>query len=752
MNLRAFTLPRLPSGGRGHACRVALGALLAWALLGGFSLRLTHPLAFGEDHLFLLLHGRLFLEWPDILRNGHLGFPGGINLLAFPFSDLTQRLLQFLGTMASGRVFAGAHAYAAAVVAANVATAYAALQVFTRRPGQALVGAVVFATIPFFTFRLGSHDYLAAFYPAPLAFILLHRLAGTTTTGRWLDAWRGLALQPLVWGCVGIIATSGIYYSFFSVMLLGVGAAALSLQRRSGRPLLLVTALLVPILAVLALVLAPSVLTELREGAQFPQRQFQEQGLYGTRLANVLRLFDAWPAQALQRYGLLADQYEGFDFWPGPLLSVFVLLACLAAPTLAWPAMAGPPAGSQARRAEMARVVLAYLCFALLFTMPWGLGMVFNVLVSPVIRAQNRIAPFFAFGALLLALWNWRGVARWLALRCGRRHGPRLALLALAVLAGMNGAASLGALSRKQRTLLDSPDYQQEVASLDRILAAAQAQGPSRVLQLPIVSWPEQPRIRDFEPYWHMRPFIRSPRDSQLQWSYGQTAPSAGLAMLRLAQRTGSPAELPAHLGCLGFDLVLLERRAFTAEAAGEWDATLRGGGAALLLEDGLRRLYRLNAPAQPGCAPFRFPVDEWLPATAGGAAEALLGPGWNAADMQMTWGDSRRHALRLPVAAAGQGDLRLDIAAWVLPREGTWRRRVILRSAGEVLGEWRFDNSINLAERSLVIPRRLLPAAGFATVQLDLDEAEVAGRWAHNGDTRLLGVALVLLRLGEAR
>ena len=41
---------------------------------------------------------------------------------------------------------------------------------------------------------------------------------------------------------------------------------------------------------------------------------------------------------------------------------------------------------------------------------------------------------------------------------------------------------------------------------------------------------------------------------------------------------------------------------------------------------------------------------------------------------------------------------------------------------------------------------------AGFATVQLDLDEAEVAGRWAHNGDTRLLGVALVLLRLGEAR
>ena len=752
MKLRAVSLPCRTPGGRGHAWRVALGALLAWALLGGFGLRLNHPLAFGQDHLFLLLHGRLFLEWPAILRNGHLGFPGGIDLLAFPFSDLTQRLLQFLGTMASGRVFAGAHAYAATVVAANVAAAYAALFVFTRRPGQALVGAVAFATIPFFTFRLGTHDYLAAYYPAPLAFILLHRLAGAERAGPLGAAWRGLARDPVAWGCAAIIATSGIYFSFFGVMLLGVGAAALSLLRRSGRPLLLVTALVAPVLGVLALALAPFVLHQLREGVQFPPRGFQEQAMFGTRLADVLRLFDALPVQALQRYGLLSGQFEGFDFWPGPLLSAFVLLACLAAPALAWRGTGGAPAGPRVRRAEMAQVVLAFLCFALLFTTPWGLGMVFNVLVSPEIRAQNRIAPFFAFGALVLALWNWRAAARWLARRCGRKPGLRLALLALAALAGVNGMASLGALQRDQRAMLASPDYQQEIASLDRVLAAAEAEGPGRVLQLPVVSWPEQPRIRDFEPYWHMRPFIRSRRDSPLQWSYGHTAPSPGLALLRLALRTGQPEALPARLRCLGFTLVLLERRAHTAEAMAEWDATLRSGGSTLLLEDTLRRLYRLGGPALPGCAPFQFPRGEWLPVTAGSTAEALLGPGWNTADAQMAWGAGRRHVLHLPVAAAGQGDLRLDSKAWVLPQEGTWHRRLRLRMAGEVLGEWQFDNTTNLAERSLVIPRRLLPAAGFARLELEVDRAGVAGLWARNGDTRLLGVALMQLRLEEAR
>ena len=73
---------------------LGLAVLLAWALSGALGLRWSRPLSFGGDHLFLLLHGRLFLDWPDILRNPHLGFPGAIDLLAFPFTDLTQRVVQ----------------------------------------------------------------------------------------------------------------------------------------------------------------------------------------------------------------------------------------------------------------------------------------------------------------------------------------------------------------------------------------------------------------------------------------------------------------------------------------------------------------------------------------------------------------------------------------------------------------------------------------------------------------------------------
>ncbi|MBR0644705.1 hypothetical protein [Plastoroseomonas hellenica] len=751
MKIPILSGTRLLSGGGDHILRVILGALLAWVLLGGFGLRLSHPLAFGSDHLFLLLQGRLFLDWPDILRNGHLGFPGRIDLLGFPFSDLTPRLLQFLGTATTGRVFAGAHIYAAVIVAANVGAAYAALFLYIRRPWRALLGALAFATLPFFAWRLGLHDYLAAYYPAPLTFILLHRLAAAEVGRTTCAAWRALAWDPVSLACTAVVATSGIYYSFFGAMLLGVGAAALSLQRRSPRPLLLATAPLLLLFGLLALTLAPFVLHEMHQGAQFPPRAVREQTYYGTRISDVLRLLDPLPAQALQRYALISSEHEGSDFWPGPLLSGFVLLACLAAPALAWRGIGAQPAGCAPRRAEMAQMVLACLCFSLLFTVPWGLGMMFNALVSPLIRAQNRIAPFFAFGAILLALWSWRAPTLWM-IRCwGRRRGARLALSVLALLTIANASASLGVLQRKQRAMLDSPDYQQEIASVDRVLAAGQAHGVTTVLQLPIVSWLEQPRVGNFEPYWHMRPFIRSRLGDPLRWSFGLTENSPGFALLRLAERTGERAALPERMACLGFDAVLLERRAYTREQTAEWDATLRGDGAELVVEDSLRRLYRLTRHAQLGCEPYHVPRGEWLPVTTGSAWTALLGSGWHPPEVQGTWGAGRRHRLRLPVEAAGHGDLRVEAFVWVQPDDESWTRRVTLHSQGLLLGEWHFDGATNHAERSVIIPRRLLPERGFATLELEPDRSVVPGVRLRNTDTRLVGVGLGRLRFSPA-
>lgn len=572
---------------------LGLAVLLAWALSGAFGLRWSRPLSFGGDHLFLLLHGRLFLDWPDILRNPHLGFPGAIDLLAFPFTDLTQRVVQAAATLATGSVVRGAYLYVMAAIAANTAAAYLALVVFTGRGWHAVTGSIAFALLPFFISRIGGHDYLAAFHAAPLAFVLLHRVARAAGPG-------GLARDPVVWGCVCIVATSGFYFTVFAVMLLGFGGVSLAVLRRSARPLLPALAAAGAISVILGAVLLPFVLhaMDLRaagQGDSFPPRGFHEQILYGTRLADILRLADAVSTPAMQQYGAWAGQHEGADFWPGPLLSMFALCACLWGPlVLARRHGAAPPAGRQ----ELTSLLVAWLVFCLMFSVPYGLGMVMNVLVSPALRAQNRIAPFFAMAAIILAIWAWRIPTAWIVARAGPARGPALAAIGLAVLAALNAAQGMGGVARRQAHLLASPDYHAEIASLDRMLAAAQDSGAGRILQLPSVSWPEQPPVGGFDPYWHLRPYIRSAPGSAFRWSYGMTMGAPALIELRAIEGLPDRAEATRRIACLGFDAVLLERRAFTPDQVAAWNTALQGAGAPMIHEDDRRHLYRLPPEA----------------------------------------------------------------------------------------------------------------------------------------------------------
>lgn len=568
---------------------LCLAVLLAWALSGALGLRWSRPLSFGGDHLFLLLHGRLFLDWPDILRNPHLGFPGAIDLLAFPFTDLTQRVVQAAATLATGSVMRGAYLYVMATIAANTAAAYLALVVFTGRGWHAVTGSVAFALLPFFISRIGGHDYLAAYHAAPLAFVLLHRVARAAGPG-------ALARDPVAWSCVAVIATSGFYFSLFALMLLGFGGVALAVLRRSVRPLLPALAAAGAVSVLLGVVLLAFVLhaMDMRaagQGDPFPPRAFHEQILYGTRIADTLRLADAVATPAMQQYGAWAGQREGTDFWPGPLLSIFALCACLLGPlVLARRRGAALPAG----RHEITSVLVAWLIFCLLFSVPYGLGMVMNVLVSPVLRAQNRIAPFFAMAAMLLAIWAWRIPTAWIVARAGPARGAALAAIGLAALAALNAAQGMGGLARRQAHFLGSPDYHAEIASLDRVLAMAQESGAIRILQLPIVSWPEQPPIGGFDPYWHLRPYIRSAPGSPFRWSYGMTMGAPEFLELRAIGGLPDRAAATRRIACLGFDAVLLERRAFAPDQVAAWDAALQGSGAPMIHGDDRRRLYRL--------------------------------------------------------------------------------------------------------------------------------------------------------------
>ena len=751
LDRHTFTVVRLGRRlGQSHTAMLVLGIILTWWLAGAFQIQFGVPTGLWNDRIFLLLNGRLFLEWPAILSNLHLGYPGQLELLNFPFTDLTQRLLQFLLTVISGDVVRGANFYMIGVLAANFSCAYIVLRVLTQRPWHALAGALGFAFIPFFVERSSGHDYLAAFYAVPLAFLMLQRIsvAGALQVSQWSDIPR-LCRTPANLLCCLLIATSGVYFSFFALMLWSYAGVAFALQDRSWRPLVSATIIIGITTTILLLVLTIFAGSVSNMGAYFPARSFVEQPSYAMRISDILAFLEPagiWRT-TLRQYWEFRQVNEGRDFWPGPLLSLFALLTCLFGVVMTRQDRPGGPSAIPAQR--LRSVLIGYLILCLLFAAPFGIGMIFNLLIMPEIRAQNRIAPYFAFASILLFLWAWDRVAPWIARWIGQYNGALLAGLCLVLLLGGNSLGGLRSMSHQQRWLLTNPNYPAEMTSVRATLAAADKYGLKRVLQLPVAGWPESPKIREFDPYNHFLPFIFSQPASQRKWSVGLSWGTPELATLQAIELDTRPSCAILQMTHLGFDAVMLDQRAYDAAEKAAWDTRLTAGGAELVSADPLRRLYRIS-PAAEICDLPVVPVDRWLPASGHGAVGQLLTRGWLPEEGWGRWGKGAIQSVTLSMDGWGNNDVKLEMRIQALPSPTGQLPRVTIRVGNTEIGTWIFEQPLTIHDQSIVIPRRLLPSHGIAIIELQSDLGALPASTVAPHDQRFLGLGLKELRLSR--
>lgn len=729
--------------GRRPVLLLCLGILLAWLMAGVPFMRFGVPTGLWGDRTFLLLHGRLFLDWPHIFRTDALGFPDRLDLLGFPFTDLTERVVQFLATRLTGDVVGGANVYFVVIVAANFAAAFCALRSFRIRPWWCLAGAFAFAFIPYFAERSTGHDYLAAYYAAPLAFLILPRIV-TAVRQRSLTV---IVKDPVTLACCLVIATSGIYYSFFSVLTWGFAGFALAAQERDWRylaamalPAGLTLVVLLPILAFFVAV-APG------DAGGFPARTAADQPLYGFRISDVIVGLEPFgiARNTLRDYMAIRGKTEGTDAWPGPVLSAFALLAALFGTLLL--RRRGP--GARPGHEGLTPTLNAYLAFCMIFCAPFGLGLIFNLLIRPEIRAQNRIAPFFAFAALLAFLGLWRRATLRLRSRFGRSIGGATATVALVALVLVNSIGSGALFARQQRALQRDPAFAVEMTSIRATLAAADSEGLQRILQLPIAAWPEAPTIRNFEPYNHLLPFIFSAPGSSRQWSYGSTpGASENLSRLQvLLNIADTPCAVAQLSASYNFDAVLIDRRGYDAAELAAWDSRLTAVGARLVSDDPLRRLYRLPAS---DCSQPLLLSDRWLSAAAGSELEPLLDRGWYPPEAWGRWGKDAVQRILLPNRGLGSRGVVVDLRIMQLADKDGRIPRVDVRVNQTFITTISVTRSMRPEEHRIVIPRLLLPQTGFTTIELR-PEGSVAASRATPDDKRLLGVGLIAMRVAPS-
>lgn len=549
---------RVPSG----IMTLVVGCFATLAAGGYFAVRLgTGPSPSG-DIVFLLLTAKSALAGLGLDHLDFMAFPDGLSFARFPVTDYTQLLLLKVLAVVSDDVLTMWSAFHISVVVMNFAACYVLFLSITGKPFHAAVlgfGCQFFA----FVSRMTGHNFLFAEYGVPLGCYLIvlafARDAIVFHSSRVIQILQTRVL-PIV--CVAFIALSGLYFLFF---FLAISAFLLAFNLLTGRREVMRPALTFMVSAG-ALFLLTTILyypdAFFDPAITSPRRSAREQPTAALRLADALLEYgrNAFNPTApvkvkfIENYANARDPVEGYDAFSGPLLTLmvlatpFLLLLMQASGLKRW-------FGSDHRWRQLYPTMLVGLFFVLLFAQPWSYGMLFNQLITPAIRSQNRISVFMnLFAAIML----YGLICHWL------RDRPRFQVWVLLLVFVINDYARFGYWSSYHRSI---PDEQKNVlASTVKINAMLPPSKDTVVLQMPYGGFPEVPNIGDFQPYSHFLLPVMFPEndvEKMPRWSYGgmrgQMSHEVGKVLIGQPEKP----DWSRNARCLGYNRIVLEKRAY---------------------------------------------------------------------------------------------------------------------------------------------------------------------------------------------
>lgn len=482
------------------------------------------------------------------------GYPLGMNSNLFPSIDITQNTFaQFVNTI-SGNPYLGINLLLVLSFPIVGALAYISIRLTGLRGPLAIALAVSFTMIPFHFSRGIGHTYLGVLYSAVTA-VILAQLLGSGRINRWLkrDPLRSrkntvlkrVALAALVL----VTAWSGLYFAVFALLLMGTAWLWNLAQGQRGAALLRNA---VPIAATTSLIVIayiPAVLARIADPpfAPLAVRLPYESVIFAGNVAlgifpapigflnfyntNVLKAFAAAPGfenTEIANYGTVVT-----------FLALITIVLALFTPL----------------RRNLS-LLTSMLAASLLFFIPWGANYLFAALVSPQIRAWNRLLPIILLIVLLLAatiLANWSQQ---------KKRNVTLAILAAAIIfvTTITQVAPFTSTYREAtiasaQTTADAIDY------TDRINGViAQDCG---VLQLPAVKYPENGKLLEMNDYEHFWTALNDPTKS---WTYGAVKNTTAAAWYNTLPEIPDPATT-ALLARSGFCGVHVDLRAFVRPA-----------------------------------------------------------------------------------------------------------------------------------------------------------------------------------------
>ncbi len=751
-----------------YAAVVAFSTLFFLWISGIRMSNLDVPRAYTGDGMFYLAVTKGIMDNGWVFDNHYLGMPFGQHELAFDHPDLPAAGLQ-LSILKLLSVFSDS-----AVAVVNMyycltfpLTALAALMAFRQigfSLGSSCAASILFTFVPFHWIRSVNHLNLNALYVIPLVVMVavwVYReeiaLLDWGIHKRPHFSFRGgkAVAAALICATIGITKP---YFAFFGCFFLLVSGVCASTARRTIRPVLTALFLVAVVSASLTAVLAPGFIYNYRHGGnpEAAKRLPAETEIFGLKLIQLLL-----PVPG-HRIHSVADVTAKYGGEPTPLVNENKIAALGAVGgigfiILLWRILFSGAANAGLGTDSSRRVfdILARMNMAgFLYGTIGGFAALFAFMISPQLRAVNRISvylAFFSFGAIagVLDLTGRR-------LGSGRRGKAAFAIISLGVVAlGLFDQTPAEVFRHKDPAVVRYP-FESDRDFVHRIESSLPKE--SMVFQLPLMRFPESSPINRMSDYSHFKGYLHS---RHLRWSYGAVkCRQADIWQRRIINGQPVP-KMVESLVAANFAGIYIDRRGYADDGrAIETELTRILGAQPIHSNDGRLSFYRLAGYAARLQALYghlkwaeikervfcTITPGERITFCKGGTGVSLLGPGCSHPEEWGCWTNGREATLNLTLPPVNS-DLELVIEAGpYAPQTGRFAEVFF---NGEKIALWDVGGKASTRLTAL-IKKSSVKAGHLSSIKLKFNKTFCPISQGTSSDSRELGLGLTAMTLSE--
>jgi phosphoglycerol transferase len=515
------------------------------------------------DGAFYLMLTRGLERTGHYLTNPGLGYPAGQELYDLPHGADNLNLLLLRVAALVGEPGLALNLFYLAGFFLVGACMHVVLRRVGARPAVAGVMSVLFALAPFHLLRGTVHVLLSAYYCVPIAMALaLLLLSDDPPLARW-RRWRPVvsARDAGVAVACAVLASTGAYYAFFSLLLLVLAGAVAGVARRSWGPVRSAALQVSIVAAVFVANISPSIAYWLREGSnpRITPRFPVETEVYGLRISQLVLPRPDHRVDELAR--ISADSLGGpIGGESGQNLGLVAGAGLLILLGVAgWRVVARAP-GSEWWTTGRGRSVLdaAFLTLGCLLTAAaGGFSYLLSAAGATEIRAWNRMSIVIAaLACLAVALVVSELLDR--LERAGRAAWGVVALVVIFVLGFLDQTSPADGRGREADAIAWRSQH-----DFFRAVAETLPEG-SAVFQLPVMEFPEVPPTLGTGPYDHALAFVHAP---SLRWSFGAMKGRVPDPVPAFDYLPGE--QMAEALGDQGFQAVVVDRAGYIDHGAG---------------------------------------------------------------------------------------------------------------------------------------------------------------------------------------